>query len=295
MNERPTTHEQGAHSDIATGTLYLCGTPIGNLEDITLRVLRILQHVDVIAAEDTRHTRKLLTAYDLQTPLLSLHEHNEQSRIPHIVQRLQEGQDVAVVSDAGMPGISDPGSALVQACVAAGLTVVPVPGPTALVTGLVASGLCTEGFVFEGFLPREAKRRRERLKALAAYPQTLIFYEAPHRLRRSLQDMLDAWGDRPATLARELTKLHEEFVRGTISELVAWCAASEIRGEFVVMVAGAELPPDEVGADEEEVRQRLMDLMRDGVSRRDAVRQVAVEANVPRRVVYDVALRLKEE
>lgn len=277
-----------------SGTLYICGTPIGNLEDITLRALRILRSVDIIAAEDTRHTRKLLTAYELQTPLVSVHEHNEQARIPQIMQLLSEGKSVAMVSDAGMPGISDPGALVVRACIDAGFPVVPIPGPTAFVTGLVASGLPTEAFVFEGFLPRDSKRRRERLQRLASHDQTLIFYEAPHRLQRCLRDMLDVWQDRPAALGRELTKVHEQFVRGSLSELLAWCDGSDVRGECVIMVAGAQPEETNDTPTDDVIRGQLEQLIKDGATRRDAVHQVATELKVSKRVVYDLALRLPD-
>lgn len=281
----------------AGGTLYVCATPIGNLEDITLRALRILGSVDVIAAEDTRRTRQLLSAHELATPLISLHEHNETARIPRILELLAEGRDVALVSDAGTPGISDPGQRVIQACIETGHRVVPVPGPTAFVPALIASGLPTDEFVFVGFLPRESKKRRERLQGLAGYPQTLIFYEAPHRLRRTLEDMLAVWQDRRAALARELTKVYEEFVRGRLTDLLAWCQKEPLRGEFVLIVAGAESgeTKHDTQVTEDELRERLKSLLRGGMSRRDAVRTVSSELGVPKRFVYDMALRLDQD
>lgn len=221
------------------GQLFVCGTPIGNLEDVTLRLLRTLREVSLIAAEDTRHTRKLLTHYDIHTPLISLHEHNEHGRITEMLDRLRAGQSVALVSDAGMPAISDPGGELIRAAADEGIDIVVVPGPTAFVVGLVGSGLSAERFAFEGFLPRQTRRRRERLRELAVDSRTLIFYEAPHRLRRTLRDMLDTWGDRRACVARELTKAFEQWQRAPLSELLSYWTEHNPRGEFVIVVEGA--------------------------------------------------------
>src|SRR4028119_1022763 len=191
-----------------TGTLYLVGTPIGNLEDMTFRAVRILQTVQVIAAEDTRHTGKLLQHFQIQTPQVSYHDHNRQQRLPQLLQRLCEGEAIALVTDAGIPGISDPGYELVNACIEAGVQVVPVPGASASLTALSAAGLPTDRFVFEGFLPASGKDRQQRLESLPSEPRTLIFYESPHRLRVTLQDLADSLGkDRRIVLARELTKL----------------------------------------------------------------------------------------
>lgn len=286
------TEKRRARTDGEPGTLYLCGTPIGNLEDVSKRVLRILSSVHTIAAEDTRHTRKLLSAYDIQAQLLSLHEHNEAARTPQVLRLLAEGHDVAVVSDAGMPGISDPGGHLVQACIEAGIPVVPIPGPTAFLTALVASGLPTTRFSFEGFLPRRKQERKQRLSEVGKLPHTLIFYEAPHRLRATLEDMRDVLGDRQAVLARELTKLHEEYIRGPLSHLVAWCAEHEVRGEFVVLVEGASQEKVQLEVDEEQLQRHLRRLIDEGMSMRDAVRATAVELGVSKRRVYDVALRM---
>lgn len=279
----------------SSGVLYVCGTPIGNLEDITLRALRVLREVDLVAAEDTRRTRQLLEHFGIRKPLLSLHEHNEAARRDEVVARLGAGERVALVSDAGMPGISDPGMLLVQACVAAGFQVVPVPGPTAFVAALVASGLSTERFVFEGFLPRRGRARRERLEQLAAEERTIVLYEAPHRLRETLDHLVEALGeDRRAVVARELTKVYECFVRGTLKEVRDHFAAEAPRGECVVLVEGAAVaacegrhPPPAAEAIREAVQAR----MEAGASRRDAVRQVATEWRLPRRQVYAIALR----
>ena len=279
-----------------SGQLYVCGTPIGNLEDITLRALRVLREVSLIAAEDTRHTRKLLAHYGICTPLVSLHEHNEAQRAPEIVARLQAGESVAVVSDAGMPGIHDPGWRLVRAAVDAGVPVTVIPGPTAVATALAGAGMPADRFVFEGFLPRQPSRRRAHLASLADDPRTLVFYEAPHRLRAMLTDLLLVLGDRPACIARELTKLHEEWQRGTLGELVRLFEQRAPQGEFVVVVAGAseakdaQAAPVADAADDDALRTRLIAHMEAGADKKTAVRAVAAELGVPRRVVYKAAM-----
>ena len=200
------------------GVLYIVGTPIGNLEDMTFRGVRILQSVDLIAAEDTRHTGKLLKHFQVNTPQISYHEHNRNSRVPELLTRLSEGKDIALVTDAGVPGISDPGYELVKACAENEITVVPIPGPVAAITALSASGISTDKFVFEGFLSSKAKQRRSHLELLKLEERTLVFYESPHRLRSTLQDMREIFGDdRQIVLARELTKIYEEFWRGDIA------------------------------------------------------------------------------
>jgi len=200
------------------GTLYLCPTPIGNLEDITLRALKILKRVDFIAAEDTRVTVKLLNHYEIKTPLISYHEHNQRQKGPEIIQLLLNGKNVALVTDAGTPGISDPGEDLVKLAVAEEIPVVPLPGAVAAICALVASGLSTERFVFEGFLPRKPKDRNQRLRLIATEPRTIVFYEAPHRILKTLEYLREALGNRKISVAREITKLHEEFFRGTIEQ-----------------------------------------------------------------------------
>jgi 16S rRNA (cytidine1402-2'-O)-methyltransferase len=218
------------------GTLYLVATPIGNLADITHRALQILRDVDLIACEDTRHTRKLLQHYGIETKTVSYHEHNEQQRAAELIELLKQGSDVAVVSDAGTPAISDPGFRLVRAAADSGIVVVPMPGPSALITALVAAGLPTDEFFFGGFLPARSGARRTRLTELRAVPGTLIFYEAPHRLAASLKDAYEVLGEREAVVARELTKLHEEIRRGRLSELAEHYSTVEPRGEIVLLV-----------------------------------------------------------
>ncbi len=274
------------------GTLYVVATPIGNLEDMSVRAVRILQTVAAIAAEDTRHTGRLLHHFQITTPQISYHEHNQRSRTPELIERLLQGQDLALVTDAGMPGISDPGYELVQACVAAGITVVPVPGPTAAIAALSASGLPTDRFVFEGFLPVKGQARRDRLRTLASEPRTLILYEAPHRLRQTLQDLAThLGGDRRVVLARELTKLHETFWRGSLDGAIALYQQAEPRGEFTLVVAGAS--PVQRQFSETELKAELQQLLAQGQSRSQASRQLAQQTALPRQQLYQLALTLE--
>lgn len=274
--------------------LYVVGTPIGNLEDMTFRAVRILQAVDTIAAEDTRHTGKLLHHFQITTPQISYHEHNQQRRIPELLTQLQQGKAIALVTDAGMPGISDPGYELVKACIAAGITVIPIPGANAAITALSAAGLSTEKFVFEGFLPAKGQERRDRLAFLKTETRTLIFYEAPHRLRQTLQDLAVALGEnRDIVLARELTKLHEEFWRGTIADAIAHYERREPQGEFTLVVAGT-IPLEIPQLSESEIKAELQQLMEAGLSRSQASRQLAAQTSLPRRHVYQLALEIPE-
>jgi 16S rRNA (cytidine1402-2'-O)-methyltransferase len=283
------------------GTLYLVATPIGNLEDITLRALRVLREVSLIAAEDTRHTRKLLTRYEIEKPLRSYHEHNRMARIDELITALVDG-DVALVSDAGTPGLSDPGVELVQSVIAAGFPVVPVPGPHAATTALVASGLSTERYLFLGFLPRKGQERRAALQSFATVQATLLLYEGPHRLVDCLEDALAVLGPRQGVVARELTKLHEQFVRGSLGELLAHFQRHEPRGEITLLIEGAPSPARrpplrEIGAAEQQaegeqvvdeafLRERLRALRDAGTRGPDAVRQVAREHGLARSEVY---------
>lgn len=282
-----------------SGVLYLCATPIGNLEDITLRVLRILREVDLIAAEDTRHTRKLLHHYDIHRPLTSYHEHNRRQKGEQLLRELMTGKKIALVTDAGTPAISDPGWDLVQMAIAAGIQVVPLPGPSALVTALVVSGLPTERFVFEGFLPREGKERRQRLQALAEEERTIVLYEAPHRLRRTVADLLTVLGEaRPVVLARELTKIHEEVWRGTLAELQARLEQEEVRGEIVLVIGGRT--KEEVAANkdeitEEEIAARVKGMMEAGKDRKEAMKTVALELNISKKEVYRALLAVDKK
>lgn len=267
--------------------VYLVATPIGNLEDITLRALRTLRECDLIACEDTRHTRKLLNRYEIQKPLISCHEHNEHERAREIVERVQAGQAVAIVSDAGLPGISDPGYRVVQAAIAAGVRVIPIPGPSAVDTAVVASGLPTDSFLYLGFLPAKSGQRLKALEALAAAQPTLVFYEAPHRLLRTLQDAQSALGDRQAVVARELTKTHEEFLRGTLSEIHAALAAREsVRGEIVLLIAGASEAPTPAAT--LPLPERVRQLVAQGASPMEAVKTAAKEYGISKREAYSL-------
>jgi len=279
------------------GTLYIVGTPIGNLEDITQRAIRILREATVIAAEDTRETRKLLNHFDIRTPAISYHEHNKQTAGPAIIQRLESGENVALVTDAGMPAISDPGADLVRLAVAAGLPVVPVPGPTAFTAALVGSGLPTDRFAFEGFLPNKGKERRAALERLKTEQRTVLLYEAPHRLLDTLADLRDVLGDRPMAACRELTKLHEEFRRGTPAELLVHFEAKAPRGEFVLVIQGA---PEQVQAVDPAaltptaLAGAVAALEAEGVDRKVAMKEVAQRYGLSKRDVYQALLETKE-
>jgi 16S rRNA (cytidine1402-2'-O)-methyltransferase len=275
------------------GTLYLVATPIGNLEDITLRALRVLREAPLIAAEDTRHTRKLLAHFEIATPTISYHEHSGPAGIERVLSALATG-DVALVSDAGTPAVSDPGEDLVRAAIAAGYPVVPIPGPSAVVTALVASGLPTGEFTFLGFLPRKSADRRARLETVRDSTATLVLYEAPHRLLATLDDLLTVLGDREAALARELTKLHEEWLRGPLSALRAhYASGATPRGEYTLVIAGAKTtasePVDE-GARNERARDLVRELLQQGLSTRAVAAHVAAVTGLPRREAYRLAL-----
>jgi len=273
-----------------TGRLYVVATPIGNLSDITLRALRVLADADVIAAEDTRTTRKLLTQHGIRTPLVAYHEHNETVRTPELLGRLQNGESVALVSESGTPSISDPGYRLVHEAIEARIAVEPVPGPSAILAALVVSGMPTDAFVFEGFLPRRAGERRRRLEVLKSDPRTLVVFEAPHRLDAAVADMLDVLGDRRVALCRELTKMHEEIRRSSLSELASSLRRRPVKGEIVLVLEGAsESTPDIDGAVAE-----VLERVAGGMSMREATRSVATERGVPRRPLYDRVLQRKD-
>lgn len=273
------------------GILYLVPTPIGNLGDISQRCRETLENADFIAAEDTRVTLKLLNHLNIKKPLVSYYEHNKASKGNVILERILEGQTCALVSDAGSPAISDPGEDLVRLCAEAGVAVTAIPGPCAVITGLSISGQPTGRFCFEGFLSTAKKSRREHLESLATEQRTMVFYEAPHKLLSTLQDMAQVFGnDRPISLCRELTKLHEEVVRTTLGDAVALYTENPPKGEFVLVIAGA--PKEEtVPASAEDAAQRVAQLVEAGLSRKDAIRQTAKELGLPKNVVYDAALQ----
>jgi 16S rRNA (cytidine1402-2'-O)-methyltransferase len=273
------------------GTLYIVATPIGNLEDITFRAVRILKEVDLIAAEDTRHSRKLLSHFGISRPLTSYFDHNKEFKGNYLLEKLTEGLSVALISDAGTPCISDPGYQLVRDAAAAGVRVVPIPGPSAAIAALAASGLPTNRFTFEGFLPNRQGKRRERLAALKDEPGVLIFYESPNRLLSALTDMADILGDREAVVARELTKIYEEFVRGPLSRVAEKFGEGKVRGEVVILVAPAA---EQEAIDGPTVSSLLQGLLSSGaVSLKDAVKRVALDTGLPRGEVYNEALKLK--
>ena len=275
--------------------LYLVATPIGNLEDITLRALRVLKEADLIACEDTRHTRRLLDHYGISQPTISYHEHNERGRAAELVERLARGEAIALVTDAGTPGISDPAYRLVTAAIERGVTVIPIPGATALIAGLIASGLPTDSFLFAGFLPPKRQARRTTLEELRTERATLVLYEAPHRIRETLVDAREILGDRRAALARELTKLHEQFLRGALSEISAQLSAQEPRGEITLVIAGsaddnlvvAESSP--LGAQVERLMTEL------GLSRNEALKQAARSRGLSKKAAYQMMLEEKKD
>lgn len=280
--------------EVKPGTLYVVGTPIGNLGDMTFRAVQTLQTVDLIAAEDTRHTGKLLQHFQIQTPQISYYEHNQHRRIPEVLEKLRRGKAIAVVTDAGIPGISDPGYELVKACIEAGISVIPIPGASACLTALSVSGLETDRFAFEGFLPTKNKLRQQRLQALRSQSHTMILYESPHRLRQTLQDLAETLGgDREIVLARELTKLHEEFWRGSLTEAVESYQNSEPKGEFTLVVAGKIQETPQLS--ESAIKAELEELLRRGLTRSQASRQLAQNISLPRRQIYQLALTLDEQ
>ena len=275
------------------GMLYLVPTPIGNLGDISQRCRETLEQADFIAAEDTRVSLKLLNHLGIRKSLVSYFEHNKAQKGQWIVERILAGETCALVSDAGSPAISDPGEELVKQCAEAGITVCAIPGPCAVITALSISGQATGRFCFEGFLSTAKKSRREHLESLVTEQRTMIFYEAPHKLVATLEDMAGVFGkDRGISLCRELTKLHEEVVRTTLGEAIEKYNAQPPKGEFVLVVAGAK-PEEKVAATEADAASRVKALMDEGLSRKDAVKQAAKELNLPKNVVYDAALNME--
>jgi 16S rRNA (cytidine1402-2'-O)-methyltransferase len=277
--------------------LYLVATPIGNLEDITLRALRVLREADVIACEDTRYTRRLLDHYGIRRPTLSYHEHNERARAAELVERLARGESIAVVTDAGTPGISDPAYRLVTAAIARGIAVVPIPGATALVAALVVSGLPTDAFRFIGFLPAKRQARRAKLEELRAARETLVLYEAPHRVRETLAAAREVLGDRPAALARELTKIHEQFLRGTLSEISAQLGPQDARGELTLVIAGSRDDNSALAerAESEPLSAQIARLMAaSSLSRNEALKQAARARGLSKKAAYQLLLEEKQ-
>jgi 16S rRNA (cytidine1402-2'-O)-methyltransferase len=269
------------------GILYIVATPIGNLEDITARALRVLKEVDVIAAEDTRHTQILLDHYAIRTPLTSYHEHNEKTKALELVNRLAGGQNVAVVCDAGTPAISDPGYRLAAAAIRGGIRIVPIPGASALTAVLSASGLPTDRFIFEGFLPAGKKARRARLQVLRDETRTVVFYEAPHRLKETLGDMVELLGDRQAVVAREVSKVYEEFLRGSLEELTRAVESRELRGEMTLVIGGSA---GESRVDEDRLKAEIRDLKDRGLRVKEIAEILGERFGYPKKEIYRLAL-----
>lgn len=284
-SQKSTIHDQ-------TGCLYLVGTPIGNLEDISVRALRILKEADIIAAEDTRNTKKLCNYFEIDTPLMSYHEHNLAVGGEKLLTFLQEGKTIALVSDAGLPCISDPGADIVEKAIAQNFPVVPIPGPNAAITALIASGLTPQPFFFYGFLNRGRKDRRQQLEQLKKRQETILLYEAPHRLKETLKDMEAVLGNRRIVLARELTKKFEEFLRGTLAEAIEWSQTEEIRGEFCIVLEGNQEVEVE---DSEEAYWHTLSiiehvdyiLQQNDISSKEAIKEVAKERQLAKRDVYN--------
>jgi len=281
-----------------TGILYICGTPIGNLEDITLRALKILKEVNLIAAEDTRHTLKLLNHYQINTKVTSYYEYNKFKKAPYLVEILKNGQDIALVSDAGMPGISDPGYVLIDLSLKNNIKIIPVPGVSALITALVVSGLPTDKFVFEGFLPRKIKERKRYFKSIENEERTIIFYETPHRLKRALTDMLEIMGDRKIVIARELTKMYEEIIRGKLSQVLSGIDSKEIKGEITLIVQGGIKKKENDSIDflikECIIKEYLNKLKKQGYSNKDIIKITQEKLNIPKNLIYKKLLEMKK-
>jgi len=281
-----------------SGILYICGTPIGNLEDITLRSLKILKEVNLIAAEDTRHTLKLLNHYQINTKVTSYYEYNKFKKAPYLVEILKNGQDIALVSDAGMPGISDPGYVLIDLALKNNIKIIPVPGVSALITALVVSGLPTDKFVFEGFLPRKIKERKRYFKSIENEERTIIFYETPHRLKKALRDMLEILGDRKVVIARELTKLYEEIIRGKLSQVLTEISTKEVKGEITLIVQGGIKKKENSSTDflikECIIEEYLKKLKNQGYSNKEIIKITQEKLNIPKNLIYKKLLEMQK-
>lgn len=272
------------------GKLYICPTPIGNLEDITLRTLRILKEVDIIACEDTRHSLRLLNHYEIKKPLTSYHEHNIKEKGPELIKKIIDGKNIAVISDAGMPGISDPGAHLIKLAIEEDILIEVLPGPSASITALVVSGLNTDKFVFEGFLPSKKRDRIKALENISKEKRTIIFYESPHRIINFLDDILSTLGNREIAVCREITKLHEEIFRGNVSAALKRFTDGDIKGEFVIILEGnTEIELIEVNIEEELIRH-----IDKGMSKKEAVKLVSEENKIPKNIVYAESLKISK-
>lgn len=272
------------------GKLYVCPTPIGNLDDITLRTLNTLKEVDLIAAEDTRRSVKILNYYDIKNPLTSYHEHNERTKGENLINQILEGKNIALVSDAGMPGISDPGQVIIKLAIESGIELIVLPGATASITALVLSGLPTDKFIFEGFLSSKKRDRIEELEGIKSNEYTTIIYESPYRVVDCLEDMLQVLGDRQISVSREITKKYEETIRGKVSQVLEGLDRKNIKGEFVIVIEGNKEPVDEnVDLDVEEL---LLAYISQGYSKKEAVKKVSQKYEIPRNIVYQKSIQL---
>lgn len=283
---RPKLSARYSPSQLSPGRLYVVGTPIGNLEDITFRALNTLKAVDLIACEDTRRTQKLLNHFDIRTPTISYHEHNEMTRAPELVLEMEQGSAIALVSDAGTPVLSDPGFRLVHLAIRHKITVVPVPGPSALVAVLTAGGLPMEEFIFSGFLPAKRSARRKSLSALRGFEKTIVFYEAPHRILDSLRDIDDVLGDREAVVAREVTKIHEEFIRGSVTEIREHLKKDPVKGELTVILGPGEAPRETVPAGTSVYAEIERLKAEDGLDEKSALKVIARARGISRSEAY---------
>ena len=276
---------------MSKGTLYLVATPIGNLEDITLRALKTLEEVDIILAEDTRQTLKLLNHFEISKKLISYYRHNEGVKLDYVLSLLEEGKNLAVVSDAGTPGISDPGEDLVKACIENNIKVIPIPGCVAFVQGLICSGFDTTRFVFEGFLPVNKRGRKERLSSLKDEERTILFYEAPHKLRYTLKDLKEYFGgERKIVLAREISKIHEEFLRFTVDEAIEYYKNLDIKGEFVLIVEGTKKSSEKI-ISEDSIEDLMKKYLEEGLDKKEAMKKVAKDKGIAKTEVYKQLLK----
>lgn len=271
-----------------TGKLYICPTPIGNLEDITLRTLRVLKEVDLIAAEDTRHSIKLLNYYEIKRPLTSYHEHNIRQKGMELIHKLKTGLDIAIISDAGMPGISDPGADIISLAIEENIEIIALPGASASITALVVSGMDTEKFVFEGFLSSKKGEKKKRIEELEGECRTIILYESPHRILSTLKELLDIWGNRKIAIIRELTKLYEDIFRGSLKEAIEKYSQKKIKGEFVIVIEGKK----EEEKEEIDIKRELQKYIDEGFSKKESVKMVSEIHNIRKNLVYKESLKL---
>lgn len=276
-----------------TGKLYICGTPIGNLDDITFRAIKVLKNVDLIAAEDTRRTEKLLNHFKIDNRLTSYHEHNEKQKSIQLIKEIKDGYDVALVSDAGMPAISDPGLLLVKSAIEEGIEIIPIPGPTALVSALVVSGIKTDKFTFYGFVPRKKNVREEFIKDIIKDEKTSIFYESPYRIKDIYEELTEIIPDRKSALVREITKIHEEKIYGTVSEIFEKIKSREIKGEIVGIVEGrSKKEPDKENWTEISILDHVQLFMDNGYTKKEAIKEVANIRDIPKKEVYEIAIQI---